>query len=208
MPLAIFLVGLSAFLTSGCVYQFTNKHVVRPEGIRTIAVEAIFDSSREVLPHEVLWESLQAAIAEDGKLRLVGQGQADALLRAHLKDASVMPDGSVSLNLPDKDPKFRGKMPPPAPAKFRRLEQAGQVRASSKIALVLDVEIWNLRTGSLLMKKTYSGQRGFRSIHADQKRTVTTKENDHLRYEEALEAKMKSLGDDFSRQILRDLLVR
>ena len=49
------LLSLCVISIAGCAYRFTNKHIVTPEGIKTIAVEAIYDTGREVIRHELLW---------------------------------------------------------------------------------------------------------------------------------------------------------
>src|SRR5690606_27855960 len=92
------------FLATSCASRFTNEHVVKPEGIQTIAVEAVFDTSREVLPHEAFWGSLQTAFAANGHLQVVPQSDADALVRAHVKSAAIRHIGSPSVQKPEDDP--------------------------------------------------------------------------------------------------------
>jgi hypothetical protein len=181
---------------------------MRPEGIRTIAVEAVFDTSREVLPHEILWESLQAAFASDGHLRLVSQSQADALVRAHLKQASISATGTEQLNGPRQEPvPFKGSTPP-SPSEYPPLTQASRYKDTAVLQSVVEVEVWNLWTRSLLLRQTYSLAENFRAVHQTKNGEFTTAANDFLRYDEAAMARFQSLSRNIAQAVVRDLLVR
>lgn len=190
----------------GCAYSFTNKNIRRPSGVQTVAVEAIYDTSREVLPHELLWEALQNAFAADGHLKVVPQAAADALVRAHIKQAGVAHVGSETDNLPLKDPEVFDGTRPNRPTDFKKLTQAGKFRDKGAISAVVEVEVWNLRTRSLLMKTTYSMSDGFQSLHFGN--PSVGRPNDHLRFQEAEEASFKQIAQNISRGVVRDLLVR
>lgn len=201
--------GFTWLLVSGCAYRFTNKHVVRPEGIESIAVEAIYDTSREVLPHELLWESLQNAFAADGHLKLAPQSSADALVRAHLRSASIAAAGTEAKrksNEADGDPNpFRGDSVP-KPDEFRELAKANSIRDQATMSLVVDVEVWSLRTRTLLLKRSYPVSGSFRTVYSSLPSGSIP--NDHLRFAEATNAEFKLLSDNIARGVLRDLLVR
>jgi hypothetical protein len=192
-------------LLSGCVYRFTNEHIVRPEGIRTVAVEAIWDTSREVIPHEVLWQALQDAFAADGNLLLVSQRHADALVRAHIKDARVGGAGPIRDLGPKKDPKVTDPNDPPGPGDFRQLTRAGQIREDGVVAMLVDVEVWSLRTRTLLMRKTYPVSDTFRAAYAIGSTTVPS--NDFLRYQESLDARVLAMSQSIAQQVVQTLLV-
>lgn len=207
--------GIAAFcgfawcLLAGCAYRFTNKHVVRPEGIETIAVEAIYDTSREVLPHELLWKSLQDAFAADGHLRLAPQSAADALVRAHLRKASVLATGSIGTprdKEAERDPSPYDRAGPPRPEEFRELAKANVIRDQARMSLVVDVEVWSLRTKTKLLAKSYPVAGNFRTVHYSL--PSSSLPNDHLRLAEANEAEFKSLSEGIARSLVRDLLVR
>src|SRR3989338_6044213 len=72
-----------------CTYRFSNLYLQPPKGIHTLYIESIFDSSREVVPHEILWEKIQKAFALNGKLVLTPKVEADAYLRAHITNPVV-----------------------------------------------------------------------------------------------------------------------
>ena len=202
-------------LNNGCAYRFTNQYVSPPAGVRTIAVEAIYDTSREVLPHEMLWESLQQAFAKDGHLRLTSHSDADALVRAHVKSGSVLPAGgniANDLNPTDsttkvKDPTaFSTTAPPPVPSQFRRLTQAGEYRDKAAVNTVVEVEVWNLNTRALLFRKVYPTSSVFQAIHAIA--AITTTANDHLRYDEAGRAAFKHMSDSVAYDVVNGLMRR
>lgn len=195
-------------MLTGCTYRFTNDSIVRPQGVRTIAVEAIYDTGREVIPHELLWEALQLAVAADGHLRLVGQGQADALMRAHIKSAAINADGGEQYSGPKKDPKPYAQDSPVMPDQFSNMTLSGRYRDSARVTIQVDIEVYNLNTRALLLKQTYSGTEVFRAVHQTASRQFTVPENDFLRYEEAAGAKFKEIAKSISRQIVRDLLLK
>lgn len=205
--LRLILAPSVAFALGGCVYRFTNNHIERPEGIRTVAVEAVYDTSREVVPHEVLWEALQNAFAADGHLRLAPQSDADALVRAHLKDVLQTPSGTLTPNGPKDDPRDILKpdsVPTAKLGEYRPLTQAGEYRSTSTIAATIEIEVWSLRTRTLLMKRAYPVTATFNAERA----LGDGKLNHWLRYQEAADATFKTLSVGVAQQVVKDLLVR
>lgn len=211
--------SLAAAALVGCAYRFTNTHLSPPRGVHSLAVEAVYDTSREVIPHELLWESLQEAFAVDGHLRLAPQSEADALLRAHIKAASVTATGANktsrgNINLQDdsvitKDPTFTEREVPKFKA-FRRLGVAGEYRDQANISWVVVVEIYDLNTQQVLLNETYPLSGDFRAIHSSEKQSdsVTTIDNDFLRYDESARAQFKRLAANVATRVVSDLLVR
>ena len=210
--LILFFLCLS-FVLSGCAYRFTNRHVKLPAGVHSVAVEAVFDTSQEVLPHEMLWQSLQRAFAADGHWQLVSQSQADALVRAHVRAASVT---AVGTNLDNdlnsrgvvkvKDPEAFDGGPPPVPSDFNQMTQAGKFRDQGTLTTVVEVEAWNLSTRQLIARKVYPVTSGFRALHAAS--GVTTKFNDHLRYEEATREAFLHMSDGIAKDFVRTVFLR
>ncbi|MBM4252205.1 MAG: hypothetical protein FJ146_09560 [Deltaproteobacteria bacterium] len=204
---------LPAFVLAGCAYRFTNRHVKLPAGVHSVAVEAVFDTSQEVLPHEMLWQSLQRAFAADGHWQLVSQSQADALVRAHVRAASVT---AVGTNLDNdlnsrgvvkvKDPEAFDGGPPPVPSDFNQMTQAGKFRDQGTLTTVVEVEAWNLSTRQLIARKVYPVTSGFRALHAAS--GVTTKFNDHLRYEEATREAFLHMSDGIAKDFVRTVFMR
>lgn len=190
-------------LVSGCAYKFSNKNLKTPEGIRTIAVEAVFDTSREVLHHEHLWSEIQKAFASDGHLRVVPVSNADALVRAHIKSASFSPSGESIENGAQRDPKTFDKEEPDAPNDFRVLTQAGKYRDKAVISTVIEIEVWNLWTKTLILKRSYGIAASMQTIHA----SISTKGNDFLRLEESTEAKFQQIAQNAASQLVRDLFI-
>jgi len=204
-----FLIPIILFFQSlgmgSCAYKFTNRNLQLPQGINSIAVEAVYDTSREVLPHEILWESLQRAFAADGHLRLVSQGSADALLRAHITSGSVNPTGSTTQNLPLEDENVKaGAAVPPFPDDFRKLTQAGEYTTKEVLALVVQIEVIDLYSRAVIFSKSYSGAETFTSARTDQ---VAQKKSHYLLYEEALNTDFKRVAERISSDVVRDFIV-
>ena len=144
---------------ASCAYRFSNSYIEPPEGIESIAVEAIYDTSREVISHEQLWQQVQEAVIKDGHLQLKDRSEADALLRLHIMDANIAPAGESRQNGPNpdgKDPEVYGRNYPPHPNKMRPLTQAGQFKDSAQMRFVVLAEVVNLRTRAILHKKKYN----------------------------------------------------
>ena len=199
---------LSAFFClalTGCAYKFSNKDLKTPEGVRTVAVEAVFDTSREVVHHEHLWSELQKAFASDGHLRVVQVGKADALVRAHLKKVLLTPSGETFENGPEKDPSVFNRGDPSPPNQFKVLTQAWKVRNKATLSTVVDIEVWNLWTKTLIMRRTYSLADSLQAIHATN--NITTKGNDFLRLEESTDARFHEIAKKVANQVVRDLFI-
>ena len=188
----------------GCAYKFSNTNISRPGGIRSIAVESVYDTSREYLPHEHLWKNLQQAIIADGNLVLTDRSQADAILRVHLEQGLLedVGDPTDRDGNKDKDPDaFSGTLPP-KPEEFRRLSQAGSTKGSARLSARLAVEVWDLRTKVVLFKRNYKLGTTFKTFRT----TTTGIENDYLRFEEAKEQRFAKQSRQISRRIVRDIL--
>lgn len=191
------------FFLVGCAYRFTNQHLNIPPQIKTIAFEAIYDTSRTVVPHDVLWEAFQRAFAKDGHLRVVSQGRADALLRIHLKSAEVRPSGRAEPIEPKKD-KNRKRKPAPLPGDFRNLKQAGEHTNTSNVAFVLSVEIIDLYSRKVIFKRDYNGSSEFKSLVGA---SVVQEKTLFLLYEEALRTKYQQIANNMADEVVRDFTV-
>jgi hypothetical protein len=189
---------------SGCVYRFTNQHIVLPPGIRTIAIEAVYDTSREVLPHDLLWEALQEAFAADGHLRVVSQGRADALVRAHITRASDGPTGSAESKGSLKDSKGIA-IDQLQPSDFRLLPEAGEFTTKQELSISVEVEVIDLRSRESLFNKSYQSLRTFRSFRSET--SVAQRKSHFLFFEEARAAKFSEMSKDIAKAVVRDFLV-
>jgi len=199
----LFCIVLISFgLLQACAYRFTNRHIAPPTNIRSIAFESVYDTSREVLSHEILWEKLQYAFTSDGRIRVASQKDADALLRVHIVSGSVTPTRDLTVGFADKDPDvFEERMPPPPPEKFRVLPEAGEYTTRDCLSVNVVVEVWNLKTKALLMRKNYPVAENFLSLNK------TTSANQFLRYEEAQDTSMMQISEKIASAVVRDLLV-
>lgn len=192
---------LFILLLPGCVYRFTNLVARPPKGVRTIAVEAIYDTSREVLPHDVLWEAMQRTIAENGKMVLVDSDSADAIVRLHIAMADLGPSGSVTpraANVNDSDPDLASK---PKPDQFRDLTKAGSYTDRNTLSIVVRYEVYQLETKEKIKSGSYAESVAFLSI-----RPGNPKES-YLILEESLAQKLRLIATNISRRVVDDLLL-
>ncbi len=71
-------------LCASCVYRLSNLH--SPAHTK-IALEAIYNTEARHIPHEHIWQAVQAMLARSG--RLAAYHDAEQLLRIHLRDSTV-----------------------------------------------------------------------------------------------------------------------
>lgn len=200
-----FFLVLLVICHSSCAYRFTNNHVRKPAGIESVAVEAVYDTTRAVLPHELLWQELQRAIAADGKLHLTTQSKADALVRAHLMTGDTRTGRIASKTENDRDPELEtpeefvrtGNI-----ADFKRLTQAGEHTLDNKLVLGIRIEVIDLRSKRVLLNKTY---RGIEEIK-------TARKGDDpgsffLIYTEATENQFRKISRRIATRMVQDLLI-
>jgi len=191
---------------SGCVYRFTNLHVAAPEGIRTVAVEAVYDASREILPHELLWEELQRAIAAEGHLMLAKPSKADALLRVKIKNARFSPTGTVvKPQILTKDPAAISPTQESLPdyREFRTLTEAAELMPSTAVMIEVDVQLWHLSNRKLLFERSYVQTESFLSV-----RPSTSPRNNYLRENEAFRSDFARMAKSISERVVSDLLIK
>ncbi len=202
-----FLSSLYLILSTSCVYHFTNKHISVPQGAKTIAIAPIFDSSRIVIAHDVLWNALQEAFATSGHLRLAPSAYADFFLQAHVKDGTrsqYESDAKNTITNPDmfinpttntpyelKDQNSGG---------YVNLHAADVYSKRERVHFTVLVEIWDLRNKTLLLKKEYPLSTNF-----DMLAILTTKESNYIRNEETNELLLNTAAKNFSRDVVNDL---
>ena len=192
-------------LNPGCAYRFSNSYVQTIGNIRTVAVEGVFDTSKDVVPHEVFWESLQRSLARDGHLVLTDRDDADALLRIHITAADVRPTGAVKpISGPTKDPKVAaGEQIDPS--LLRQLTVAGFFTELESVTALVTADLIDLRNGGILMEKKYSGVQNFRSARSE---SVFPLHSSYLYYSEASHSAYRKISDQIAQQITGDLLIR
>lgn len=204
--LRIFLLLIFLQIQAGCVYRFANLHLTAPENIRTIAVEAIYDSSRELLPHEVLWHELQRAIAADGHMLVTDAKHADALLTVKIKNARLVPTGTVVR------PQAIIKDPPainpegdsiPSYKEFQTLTEAVEIMPSTAMVIEVEVQLWHLARRKKLFEKNYVQSETFLSV-----RPSTSPRNNYLRENEAFRADFERMSKAISENLVSDLLLK
>lgn len=194
---------LLILLLQGCVYRFSNTAMRPPVGVRTIAVEAVYDVSREVIPHELLWSAVQRELARSGRLMVTNQDEADAIMLITLNKASVNPTGTPSREPISRDPAVT-ETQKPAPQEFRNLKRAGNRTTDEAVNMAINVEVHDLKTRAVLFNRSYSAGTTFKSLRSE---TITPVSSAFLNYEEALQAKVKELSEQLASRIVADFLM-
>lgn len=189
-------------LVCGCAYRFTNTHIYVPNGARTIAIAPVFDSSRMVFPHDILWNSLQQAFASSGHLTLTSASKADLFLQTHVKGAasseyetdakSTVPDPNMFI-----DPKTSQ---PYSPRNYVDLHSSDNYSKRERLNLSVIVEVWDLRNKALMLKKEYPLSGDF-----DMFAIQFTPESQYIRNEENMEFLISSLARTFAKNVVTDL---
>lgn len=196
---------LSLTLVCSCAYRFTNKYIYPPDGAKTIAIAPIFDSSRMVFPHDVLWYSLQQAFASSGHLNLTSASKADLFLQAHVKGAasseyesdaiSKLPNPNMFLN-PDNGQPY-------SPRNYVDLHAADNYSKRERLSVTVLVEIWDLRNKTLMLRKEYFLASNFNMMTIQFK----PEESHYIRNEENAELMVVSLARDFAKNVVTDLFL-
>lgn len=198
----IALCAVIVTLNSSCAYRFTNRHVSTPGGIKSVIVEAVYDTSKEVLPHELLWTAIQKRIAKDGHLKLTSAHTADAIILAHLTQAKVGATGSITADPLTQDPSAINPETANA-SQFRNLKKAGESTSQERIQIGVTIKVIDLRTQKLLLTKRYTREEKFKSARAG-----SNPDSFFPIYDEALRHKFLIMSDSIATSLLGDLLIR
>ncbi len=190
-------------LLTSCAYRFTNTAIRTPLGIQTLAVEAVWDQSRDVVPHEELWSAVQREIVKNGRVILTNQEEADALMVISVTSAKVAPTGTPSQESFDKDPP-ESATAKGEPRSYRNLKRAGTWTTDEGVSLSVHVNVYDLKSRAVLFNKDYSSGINFKSLRPV---SVTPTESVFLHYEEALNARFKDVSEGLASSIVNDFLM-
>ena len=189
----------------GCTYRFTNLTLKPTGGAQKIAVEAIFDTSRDVLPHDILWSEVQAAIIKSGKLILAPTNRADALLRLHLLTSTNEPTGTVEGIPFREDPSNIDTNMPPSTQEFSDLSRASRWAVREELNITVKAELISLKDGKILYSGIHKGAGNYLTART----TAQAQLKSHfLLLEEGRQATFGRISRDISRQIIGSLLQR
>ena len=86
------------------------------------------------------------------------------------------------------------------------MTQAGKFRDQGSLSTVVELEVWNLNTKKLVARKVYPVTSPFRALHAAS--GITTKFNDHLRYEEATREAFKHMSESIAKDFVNGIFIR
>lgn len=203
---AILKAALIASVASSCAYRLTNLHVQSPNHVQTIAIESIYDTTSEVLPHEQLWNELQRSFAANGHLKVTSVDKADALLRAHVRLATIEKSGELRENVRGELKKdidlYQDRGPPIPPGTLRNLSVANTYYMKDRLGFFVDVEVIDLRTRQILLQRTYT--RSFEAWAVSE----TLNEISFVRHEESAQLGFAKASRSIAEVVVTDLLVR
>ncbi|MBC7532926.1 MAG: hypothetical protein H7318_15235 [Oligoflexus sp.] len=194
---------LLPIISGACAYRFTNTAMRNPLGIQTLAVESVWDSSREVIPHELLWSAVQREIVKNGRVTLTNQEEADALMVVTITGARVNPAGTPSQEALSKDPP-ESDTDKKNPEDYRNIRRAGTWTTDEAVTVGVHVNVYDLKSRALLFNRNYSSGITFKSLRPV---TITPTESAFLHYDESLEARFKAVSDTLAHSIVNDFLM-
>ncbi len=189
---------------SACAYRFTNIAMKPPPGVQSIAVEPVYDTSREVISHELLWHAIQAEFARNGRIQLTTRDQADALMTVHIEAATIAPSGSPTGSKGTVDPNVEGRQILNDPYSYKQLNRAGFSTNTESISYQVNVKVHNLFTKEVIFDRDYTASGSFRSVRAE---SVATANTGYILYDEALDTRTASISDYIARRIVTDFLL-
>jgi hypothetical protein len=144
-----------------------------------LAIEGIFDTSRQVIPKDLLWREIQEAFANTGKVPLRASKNADMLLRVHISDAAMAPNpGKFDTGVTDPEQPYAGDnlQPSRLPPLSRSFDDHSMREA---VKTNFSVELWDLHSTKMVFQKNYqqSFQYPLTESKTSDRATLYSKEN-------------------------------
>jgi hypothetical protein len=175
--------------------------------MRRVYVEAVYNTAQEPVPHEVLWDELQRALAATGRLHLSTANDADIIIRTHLTQSSSGKAGerkSPANNKREPEPDlFSGQREPPGRGQLKDISIADDYFLKTSWSSTIEVEVWDLHTKTLLMRRQYALSGEIPTVRGD----IPT-EAHHLRNEESFYYGFSNSSRAVAERIVSDLLIR
>lgn len=192
-----------AWLTHACAYRFSNVSLAPPSGIQSVYIEAVYDTSKEVIPHEILWQSIQKEFASNGSVLITSKQDADAIIIVEITSSSVTPAGTpntVDRSTKDPKPTERFSLDPFA---YKNLRVAGNYTTYENLALTVLVKAIDLHKRTEIFSKSYKMDGRFRSVTETK---LVQKSTAFIHYTESLEARFSAVSSSIARRIVTDFL--
>ena len=188
--------------TAGCAYRFSNENAIRPAGARTIAIEAVYDTSNDVLPHQILWEELQRSVGLRSKMVLTTPEEADTLLRAQIVGSGYSPQ-YITRSEVTKDPKGDDLFEADPRSQLKNLTRAGAWTTHQQVKINVLVDLWDLRKGRKIFEKTYAMSSQFLALRAENSTNITAQ---YLAYDEAFHRQFREMSRSVANSVAADLI--
>lgn len=176
-----------------------------PAGLRNLAIEAVYDTGEEVLPHHLLWGELFRSFVARGKMRITSVDDADLLVRAHIFKSESLP-GNLRRDTVIKD-KFHGNdifKTTSVQSQFKNLLRAGSWTTSQSLSMKVNIEVWNLKTHQKIFERSYDGGGGFLSFRANSSTNIMSQ---FLQAEESRYNSFRQTSRMIAEKVVSDLLL-
>ncbi|MCX6117596.1 MAG: hypothetical protein NT027_08650 [Proteobacteria bacterium] len=191
---------------NSCAYRLTNLHMRNPNKIQSIAIEGIYNTGSEPIPHDQVWDQLQRAFAANGHLKIASVGKSDALLRAKISNTRYSRSGALDDTQSGSDrsdpPLYPVTGNPLAPNKLPDINTARKYFQKDLLTFNLEVEVYDMSTKAILLQRTYSLAVDTLAIRSDANAVA------FLRHEESVQYGIAKSARSVADNIISDLLVR
>jgi hypothetical protein len=199
----VIVLTVFAWLTNACAYRFSNASLTPPAGIRSVYIEAVYDTGKEVIPHELLWQAVQREFASNGSVLITSRQDADAIISLEITSSSVTPAGTpntVDRSTKDPKPAERFGLDPFA---YKNLRVAGNYTTYENLSFTVLAKAWDLKNRTEIFAKSYNMGGQFRSVTETK---LVQKSTAFLHYGESLEARFDIVSRSIARRIVTDFL--
>lgn len=199
----VIVLTVFAGLSNACAYRFSNVSLTPPAGIQNVYIEAVYDTGKEVIPHELLWQAVQREFASNGSVLITSRQDADAIITLEITLSSVTPAGTpntVDRSTKDPKPAARFGLDPFA---YKNLRVAGNYTTYEDLSLTVIAKGWDLKNHTEIFAKSYNMGGQFRSVTETK---LVQKSTAYLHYEESLEARFDAVSRSIARRIVTDFL--
>lgn len=192
--------------SSGCAYRFSNIAMKRPVGVRTIAFEGIYDTTRDVVPSQIIWAEIQKAFARNGKLAITSVDQADAIMVAQITAVQSNPE-NINREQRNKDPKgedVRNINPADPEIGFKNLMKAGRWTSQQMVGFSLNINVWRLDNRQMIFTRSYAIAGPFHSFRPTE---TVSQAGQFLSFEENRNTTFRRFARQISSRIVSDFFL-
>lgn len=199
------LICMLLLASAACSYRFSNLRTQNTYGVETIYVKQVFDTSKEVIPAQEVWVSMQKAFSKISPIQLTEIKKADAILTIHLYETSLNPTGTIvnnDISFSEDDPNIDSQNIPSF-KEFKFLKRAGEYSDKTTINSKALVTIYKTSDKQKIFEQRYDLNEVFLSTEA--RGDINS---EYLNFEEKVQADFKNLSDTLAERVVQDFVYR